>query len=165
MHTQQRSSNCSKIWANPLLWILLLLPIATVGHWLALYWPDAEALTSNMSSEFSQDHRSLLVHHRYSSPMKSATGRSESSTNRHFQIDLESENVQSISDAEALRLVQNFSYRISRIVDDPEVIAEVSGNTLRRWKVSHRESDGSESIYERANQSFLFEIYFSLWLW
>lgn len=97
--------------------------------------------------------------------MKSATGRSESSTNRHFQIDLESENVQSISDAEALRLVQNFSYRISRIVDDPEVIAEVSGNTLRRWKVSHRESDGSESIYERANQSFLFEIYFSLWLW
>ena len=148
MQTQQRSSNCSPIWANPLFWILLLLPIATVGRWLALFWPDAEALTSNMSSEFSQDHRSLLVHHRYSSPRKSATGKSESSTNRHFQIDLESGNVQSISDAEALRLVQNFSYRISRIGDDPEVIAEVSGNTLRRWKVTHRESDGSESIYE-----------------
>jgi len=61
---------------------------------------------------------------------------------------LESGNVQSISDAEALRLVQNANYRISLSGSEPEVIDGVVGNALRRWKVSHRGSDGRESNYE-----------------
>ena len=147
MQTQQSAVSCSPIWANPLLWILLLLPIATVGHWLALFWPSTDSMM-NVSSDFSQDHRSLLVYHRYPGPRKSATGESESETNRHFQIDLESGNVQSISDAEALRLVQNANYQISLSGSEPEVIDGVVGNTLRRWKVSHRGSDGGETNYE-----------------
>ena len=143
----QRYSIASQIGANPLLWILMLMPIAAVGHWLALFWPSTDSMM-NISSDFSQDRRSLLVHHRYSGPRKSATGESESETNRHFQIDLESGNVQSISDAEALRLVQNANYRISLSGSEPEVIDGVVGNALRRWKISHRGSDGRESNYE-----------------
>ncbi len=133
---------------SPLLWILLLLPIAAVGNWLARFWLDADALLMNISSEFSQDHRSLLVHHRYGGSRKSPTGDSESETRRHFQIDLESGTVKSISDAEALQLVQSFTHRISRSGEESEGIDRVNENALWRWRVSHLESDRSESIYE-----------------
>ena len=105
----------------------------------------------NVSSELSQDHRSLLVHHRYGVARKTSTGESESETNRHFQIDLKSGSIKSISDAEALqlvRLVQSVTYRISRTRNEPEAIDGANGNALWRWSVSHRESDGSESILE-----------------
>jgi len=159
-----RNSIGSRLWANPVLWILLLVPIAAVGHWLALFWPSTDNMM-NVSSEFSQDRRSLLIHHRYEGPRKTATGQSESETNRHFQIDLETGNVKKISDDEALRLVrlgQNFTYRISRNGSGPEASDALDGNTLRRWNISHRESNGSESSYELllpGNPQFLGDSY------
>ena len=125
----------------------MLIPIATVGHWLALYWPSADNIM-NVSSDFSKDRRSLLIHHIFVDPKNTLNGQHQSGMKRHFQIDLETGSVSSIEDSVAEQLVIGSAYRITRLARSPEEINVADGNALYQWKVSRRESEGSELAYE-----------------
>ena len=124
------------------------IPLASVGYWLALYAPCADS-RFNLSSIFPDDNRSLVVRHIYLS--------SDKSTNRNFQIDFATGLVKSISSDTAVKLKRGSdTYRISHVPDsfesldgaDGSTLRKVDGNALRRWRVSRREFDGSESAYD-----------------
>jgi hypothetical protein len=123
----------SRIWTHPLLWILMLMPIALVGHWLALYWPSADNLM-NMSSDFSHDHGSLIVHHTYATSTK--TGNSDQGTSRNFHINLETGSVKSGSSEEAEMLARGSTLRVSRRGNAPESTDDEDGNALWRFSVT-----------------------------
>ena len=82
----------------------MLIPIASVGYWLALYWPSADGML-NSSSSFSQDYRSLVVHHMYTTSTKARNG--DQATSRDFHIDLETGSIKSVSSKEAEMLAPN----------------------------------------------------------
>ncbi len=126
----------------------MLVPIVSVGYWLALYWPCADS-RFNLSAIIPDDNRSIVVRHIYAS--------SDKSTNRNFQIDFATGQVNSISGETAVKLKRGSgTYRISHVkvasesLDgaDGSTLRKWDGNALRRWKVSRREFGGSESAYD-----------------
>ena len=111
----------------------MLIPIVSVGHWLALYWPSADN-RMNLSSGFSQDHRSLIIHHTYATATK--TGNSDQGASRNFHIDLETGSVKSITSEEAEMLVRGSTLRVSRRGSAPESADGDDRNALWRYSIT-----------------------------
>lgn len=111
----------------------MLIPIALVGHWLALYWPSNETMMG-ISSDFSHDHRSLIIHHTYATSTKA--GNNDQGTSRNFHIDLETGSVKSVTSEEAEMLVRGSTLRVSRRGNAPESTDAEDGNALWRFSVT-----------------------------
>ena len=125
----------------------MFVTLASVGHWLALYWPCADSMM-NLSAIIPDDNRSIVIHHIHIASKVSATGQYEV-TNRHFQIDFATGRVNSISSETAEELKRGSdTFRISRITDTSESFDVADGSALRRWQVSRRGFDGSETAYD-----------------
>ncbi len=102
----------------------------------------------NLSSIIPDDNRSIAIHHIHIASRVSATGQYEV-TNRHFQIDFATGRVNSISGETSEKLKRGpDTYRISRVADASESFDGASANPLRKWRVSRREFNGSETAYD-----------------